>query len=216
MNTTGDPRHALQELSDVALMKQAYGGNQEAFEQLVYRYQHVLSRFVWARLGNETASDVVQCVWLQLYLTLPKLIHTQRWDRHEASIKPWLFRTAHNRCIDEYRKATRHPWVLFSDLEQQAGGNEDTSVLATVLDTMPLPEEIAEHDNEKEYLQAAIQSLPPKVRHIVELRSTQELTFGEIGHLLSIPTTTAQTYFYRACTKLRQTLASQAKEARVE
>ncbi len=207
MNTTVELCQAHQELSDLALMEQASIGNQEAFEQIVRRYQHELARFVWARLGNETASDVLQFVWLQLYLTLPKLIHNQRSYHQEASIKPWLFRIASNRCIDEHRKDTRHPWVLFSDLEK---GDEDeyASMLDTLLDTMPLPEEIAERTDENENLQAAIQSLPPKFRHVVELRYTQELTFGEIGHLLSIPPTTAQTYFYRACKKLRYTLAS--------
>ena len=207
MNMTLELRQAQQESSDLALMEQASIGNQAAFEQIVHRYQHVLSRFIWARLGHETASDVLQFVWLQLYLTLPKLIHNQRSDRQEASIKPWLFRIAYNRCIDEHRKDTRHPWVLFSDLEQ---GDEDeyASALDTWLDTTPLPEEIAEHEDENEYLQTAIRSLPPKFRHVVELRYTQELTFREIGRKLSIPATTAQTYFYRACKKLRHTLTS--------
>ena len=103
MNTTLELRQAQQELNDLALMEQASMGNLVAFEQIVHRYQHMLSRFVWARLGNETASDVVQFVWLQLYLTLPKLIHNQRSGCQEASIKPWLFRIASNRCIDEHR-----------------------------------------------------------------------------------------------------------------
>lgn len=213
MNTTLELRQEQQELSDLALMEQASLGNQEAFEQLVRRYQHILSRFVWTRLGNETASDVVQFVWLQLYLTLPKLIHNQRSGHQEASIKPWLFRIALNRCIDEQRKYKRHPWVLFSELEQ---GDEDewVSALDTWLDATPLPEEIAEHMDDNEHLRTAIQSLPLKFRHVVELRYTQELTFGEIGHQLRISPTTAQTYFYRACKKLRHTLASQANEAR--
>ena len=212
MNTTLEHRQAQQALSDLTLMEKASLGNQEAFEQLVHRYQHMLSRFVWARLGNETASDVLQFVWLQLYLTLPKLIHNQRSGCREASIKPWLFRIALNRCIDEQRKYKRHPWVLFSDMEQ---GDEDeyASVLDTMLDTTPLPEEIAEHQDESDHLWTAIQSLPPKFRHVVELRYIQELTFREIGHLLSIPATTAQTYFYRACQKLRHTLLLQAREA---
>ena len=209
MNTTVELCQVHQELSDLALMEQAYIGDQEAFAQLVHRYQPLLSRYVWARLGNETASDVVQFVWLQLYLTLPKLIHNQGLGCHEASIRPWLFRIASNRCIDEHRKDTRHPWVLFSDLEK---GDEDeyASMLDTLLDTMPLPEEIAERTDENEYLQAAIRSLPLKFRHVLELRYTQELTFREIGHQLNIPPTTAQTYFYRACKKLRHTLVSQA------
>ncbi len=208
MNTTLELLQAQQEMSDLALMEQASMGNQAAFEQLVHRYQHMLSRFVWARLSNETASDVVQFVWLQFYLTLPKLIRNQRSDYQKASIRPWLFHIASNRCIDEHRKDTRHQWVLFSELEQGEEDEYASSVLDMLLDTTPLPEEIAEHQDESDHLWTAIQSLPPKFRHVVELRYTQELTFEEIGHQLRIPSTTAQTYFYRACKKLRHTLAS--------
>ena len=212
MSTTVEICQEQQEASDLTLMEQAYRGNQEAFAQLVHRYQPLLSRYVWARLGNETASDVVQFVWLQLYLTLPKLIHNQRLGCQDASIRPWLFRIAANRCIDEHRKHTRHPWILFSELEQ-VDEDEYASMLDTLLDTKPLPEEIAEHHAENDYLWTVIQSLPLTFRHVVTLRYTQELTFREIGHQLSIPPTTAQTYFYRACKKIRHILVSQAKEA---
>lgn len=212
MNMTVERCQAQQELSDLALMEQASTGNQEAFEQIVHRYHYVLSRYVWARLGNETASDVVQFVWLQLYLTLPRLIRNQRSGRQEASIKPWLFRIASNRCIDEHRKDMRHPRILFSELEQ-GDEDENASVLDSLLDTMPLPEDIAEHQENDEHLRIAIRSLPSDFRHVVELRYKQELTFREIGRLLSMPQATVKTYYYRACKQLRHTLASEMQEA---
>jgi len=43
----------------------------------------------------------------------------------------------------------------------------------------------------------------------VWLRYEEELPFPAIAHRLNIPTTTAKTYFYRACKKLRATLLSQ-------
>ena len=198
-----------QELPDTMLLEQAIAGKQSAFETLVGRYQPLLYRFVRARMGNEQAYDVLQFVWLQLYLSMSKLASTSTWQRKEASLKPWLFRIAWNRCIDEQRKYKRHPWVYFSELEQ-IYEEEGVSVLSTFLDRAPLPEEITEYEEDSTKLHTAIQSLPAKFRHVVWLRYTEELTFIEIGRRLHIPSTTAQTYFYRACAKLRLILAKSA------
>ena len=195
-----------QESPDTMLLKQAVAGNQTAFETLVGRYQPLLYRFVRARMGNEQAYDVLQFVWLQLYVSMSKLASTSTWQHKEASLKPWLFRIAWNRCIDEQRKYKRHPWVYFSEIEQEYE-EEGFMALPGFLDVTPRPEEIAEHTDELAHLHAAIELLPPKFRHVVWLRYTEELTFIEIGRRLHIPSTTAQTYFYRACAKLRLTLA---------
>ena len=195
-----------QELTDHMLIEQASAGDQTAFETLVQRYQQLLYRFVRARVGNEQAYDIMQFVWFQLYLSMPKLYSSSSSERKEASLKPWLFRIAWNRCIDEQRKRKRHPWIFFSELEQ-VYEEEGVSTLSTFLDMAPLPEEVVELDDEHAHLRAAIQSLPPKFRNVVWLRYTEELTFIEIGRKLHIPPTTAQTYFYRACAKLRLSLA---------
>ena len=195
-----------QELTDSMLIEQACAGNQSAFETLVSRYQPLLYRFVRARVGSEQAYDVLQFVWCQLYVSMAKLSSGSTSGRKEASLKPWLFRIALNRCIDEQRKHKRHPWVYFSELEQ-VQEEEGVSVLSTFLDMDPLPEEVAEHEDKHAHLYAAIQSLPQKFRNVVWLRYREELTFAEIGRKLCIPSTTAQTYFYRACARLRLTLA---------
>ncbi len=195
-----------QELPDTMLLEQAIAGKQSAFETLVGRYQPLLYRFVQARVGSDQAYDVLQFVWFQLYVSMSKLKSNSTWQRKEASLKPWLFRIAWNRCIDEQRKYKRHPWVYFSQIEQEY---EEERVIAPpgFLDVTPRPEEIAEYADETAHLHAAIESLPPKFRHVVWLRYTEELTFLEIGHRLHIPSTTAQTYSYRACAKLRLILA---------
>ena len=194
------------ELPDHMLIEQACTGNQAAFETLVQRYQPLLYRFVRAYVGSEQAHDILQFVWFQLYVSLSKLYSNATSERKEASLKPWLFRIAWNRCIDEQRKYKRHPFICFSDLEQ-VHEEEGVSALTTLLDMAPLPEEIAVFEDDAAHLRAAIQALPPKFRTVVWLRYTEELTFVEIGRKLHIPPTTAQTYFYRACAKLRLTLA---------
>ena len=83
---------------DNVLFQQALAGDQEAFEALIHRYQHSLFRLIYRYVGEyHEAHDVLQQVWLQLYLSLPKLYPN-------VHMKPWLFTVAHNRSLDVLRR----------------------------------------------------------------------------------------------------------------
>jgi RNA polymerase sigma-70 factor (ECF subfamily) len=62
------------ETPDSVLVQQALAGNQEAFEALVSRYKQSLLGLIYRYLGEyHEAHDVLQQVWLQLYLSLATL-----------------------------------------------------------------------------------------------------------------------------------------------
>lgn len=199
---------ALRELNDHALIELTYSGNHVAFETLVQRYEYRLYCFVRKHFDSEEAHDVVQFVWLQCYLALPTLQQNKGIVQNQLSLKPWLFRVALNRCIDEKRKRGRQP-ALFSLADSTSAEEEEGSVFTTLLDPAPPPEVVAEQHDQRERLCAAIQTLQTKFRQVVWLRYTEDLTFSEIGRRLRMPINTVKTNFYRACDKLRTTLAPQ-------
>lgn len=187
------------ESSDGVLVHEVLAGNQAAFEALVERYHTMLYRFIYHHLGEyDQACDVLQQVFLKLYIALPNLPTGEQ-------LKPWLFRVAQNCCRDELRKRRRRRVTLFSALEWQAE-EEEMPPLATIPDNRPLPEEIAEYHDLQDMLQQAIQALPTKFRSVVLLRYLYQCSFSEIGQVLEMPMTTAKTYYYRACSKLRASL----------
>jgi RNA polymerase sigma-70 factor, ECF subfamily len=187
------------EFSDGVLVNEVLEGNQIAFEALVERYHTMLYRFIYHHLGEyDQACDVLQQVFLKLYIALPTLPTGEQ-------LKPWLFRVAQNCCRDELRKRRRRRVTLFSALEWQAE-EEEMPPLASIPDTHPLPEEIAEYHDLQSSLQQAIQALPTKFRSVVLLRYLYQCSFSEIGQVLEMPMTTAKTYYYRACSKLRASL----------
>ena len=187
------------EVADGVLARQSLEGDQLAFESLVKRYSGTLFNFICRFLGDyDQASDILQQVFLQLYISLPNL-------RTGEPLKAWLFQVARNRCLDELRKKRA---IHFSDLEASTD-EDDVSPLAAMPDTNPLPEEIAERHDLQDCLQKAIESLPPKFRSVVLLRYASQLSFSEIGHVLKMPEATAKTYFQRAKPLLRATLAAQ-------
>jgi len=197
-----------QRVPDGLLVEQALAGDQCAFEFLVNRYHHQLASYIRGFLkDNDQIYDVLQQVYLQLYLSLPVLLRN-------GSLKAWLFQVARNRCLDELRKRRRRPEIPFSTIERE-DGEEGLSPLDALPDPEPLPEEMTESSELHGVLHAAIGSLPPKLRSIVHLHCFRQLTFAEIGRTLKMPETTVKTYFYRSLPRLRSALASNVQFASI-
>ena len=193
---------------DGVLVGQAQAGDQLAFESLVNRYHNSLTSYIAGFLKDgEQAADVLQHVYLQLYLSLPTLLTN-------VSLKGWLFQVAHNRCLDELRRRHRRAETPFSALAWEYK-EEDLSPIEAIPDTDPLPEEVAEGIDLYCTLQEAIASLPPKVRPIVRLRCLGQLTFAEIGRMLNMPKSTVKAYFYRALPGLQRALTGSTRVAAV-
>ncbi len=189
----GDP-----ETSDGVLVQQALNGDQEAFEALVSRYQQSLFGLIYHYVGEyHEAEDVLQQVWLQLYLSLATL-------RPNAQIKPWLFTVARNRSLDVLRHKRLLSQHLLSFCDVLARNEKDESTfLDAIPDTSSTPEELVERHDLQHEIWRAIQSLPPTYRSIYVLYYSKQLTFCEIGRILNMPVSTVKTRFHRAKPFLR-------------
>src|SRR5258708_38207759 len=85
---------------------------------------------------GEQVNDVLQYVFLQLYVSLSRLLTS-------VSLKPWLLQVARNRCLDELRRRRRRAEIPFSAFEWEYR-EEELSLVETIPDPEPLPEEVAE------------------------------------------------------------------------
>ena len=84
--------------SDEQLLAQFRAGNEDAFAVIHDRYRVRLGTYARQMLsGSEAdAEDVLQDVFLRAYRAL-------RADERPVSLRAWLYRVAHNRCIDQIR-----------------------------------------------------------------------------------------------------------------
>jgi RNA polymerase sigma-70 factor (ECF subfamily) len=154
--------------SDCMLVQQALAGDPHAFEALIRRYQYALFGLISHYLGDShEAQDILQQVWLQLYLSLGTL-------RPHVSIKAWLITVARNRSLDTLRHK-RLP--SFSEVET---GHEEYGAVSNdeIPDTSPTPEELAERRDLQQEVRRAIQTLPQAYRSIVLLHTGEYLTFS--------------------------------------
>jgi RNA polymerase sigma-70 factor (ECF subfamily) len=187
------------ETSDNILLHQALAGDQKAFEVLISRYQLSLFGLIYRYLGEyHEAQDVLQQVWLQLYLSLPSL-------HPNVDLKPWLFKVARNRSLDVLRRKR-----LLSFSEVETGNEEDeASFLDTIPDMSPTPEELLEQRDLQREIQRAINALPHAYRSVVSLYYSKHMNYAEIGQVLNIPASTVKTRFQRAKPFLRTELTAQ-------
>ena len=85
--------------SDEQLLALFRSGREDAFRAIHDRYHDRLLAYVRHMLrGNSEAEDIVQDVFLRAYGAL-------RTGEREIAVRPWLYRVAHNRCIDYVRRA---------------------------------------------------------------------------------------------------------------
>jgi RNA polymerase sigma-70 factor, ECF subfamily len=183
--------------SDNELVQQALAGDMSAFEMLVERYNQVLTNWAYRILRNhQQVEDVLQFVYLQLFLSLDTL-------HADNSIKAWLFRVVHNRCMDELRRIQP---IYFSELKLSEDIEDGFIPFEFVPDPGPLPEEIAEQQELQQHILRAISVLPSRLRSVVFLRYMLQISFAEIGQMLNIPEATAKTYYHRAKPYLRAAL----------
>src|SRR5207237_6580252 len=75
------------------------GGNDDAFRVIHDRYRTRLLAYVRQMLAgsNPDVEDVLQDVFVRAYAGLQA-------NGRELSLRPWLYRIAHNRCVDELRR----------------------------------------------------------------------------------------------------------------
>ena len=170
MQTQEDRYREDPETADSVLVQQALSGDQEAFEAQVSRYKQSLFGLIHHYVGEyHEAEDILQHVWLQLYLSLATL-------RPYVQIKPWLFTVARNRSLDflRHKHVLSQRLLFFCEVEARIEEDEVT-FLDTIPDTSPTPEEQAElHDLQRE-IQDAILGTPSHVpsSRLALLRPTQ-------------------------------------------
>lgn len=170
------------EKSDQQLINKALNGSKRAWLELVGRYERPIYNYAVRMTGNpEDAKDLMQEVFVSLFRNLSGY-------RGEGSFKSWLFKIAHYRCIEFYRK------------KRPTQGLDDAPEIET---KEPCPEMTLAGHQRNNQLVDAMQQLPLAQKAVVELKFFGQFTFEEIALQLGISTNTAKSRLYTALEKLK-------------
>lgn len=163
-------------------------GNEIAFGNFMERYSSRIFYHAYGIVGDkEIAKEIVSDVFLEVWN------HRRRLSA-VSDMLSWLNVIAYHKAISAYRRENRlKMWSL--DELQEFHFPEIQS---------PLEGIISEEDRRR--LNAAIDGLPPKCKHIFFLAKIEQMSYADIAKLLQISTSTVNYHVTYALTALRKKL----------
>ena len=178
-------------VDELNVIHRAQQGDAEAFVGLVEAYQGPVYRLALGMgLSPHDAEEVAQETFVAAWRGLPNF-------RGDSKFFTWLYQLTHHAAIDFLRREKRH------------GDMMELSECPEISDGEDQPEEVAEKQEDKEAVVAAMQELTPEYREILLLRYMQELDYDEIAAVLSVPAGTVKSRLNRAKAQLKETLLQQ-------
>ena len=170
---------AIQALAPAQLVRLAGGGDLDAFEELVRRFQRRVYGFAFHHLRDpEEANDLAQEIFVKLYRNLG------RYDT-ERPFEPWFWRLAANLAINYRRKRVPVPAEPSEEMAGTVGPD-------------------AGHDPA---VVQALAGLDPAYRLPVLLHYYADLSLEQVSLSLGLTLAATKSRLYRARAMLRNSLA---------
>ena len=186
------------EQDDLLLVAASKNGDQEAFAQLVQRYQRLVFNLVYRMLQQyDEATEITQETFLAAWQGLPAF-------RGDARFPTWLYRIAYNCSLKqlEIRRRDRALQVALEAEKNFERTNNEQRENA----------ELDAHDRQV-FVQEHLSQLPAKYRIVLILRHLQDMTYEEMAEILSMPIGTIKTHLFRARNLLKERLQSLNRES---
>ncbi len=178
--------------ADSALMLAYAGGDAGAFDRLYARHSGGTYRYFLRSLRNEAlAHELFQDVWMNL-------IRARATYVAEARFATWLYRMAHNRLIDHYRRS--------SVVQLVALETDDDAPHEMHADGAPGPEAIVASRQAALHLLQQVEALPAAQREAFLLQEEGGLSLAEIAAATGAGVETVKSRLRYAMTRLRQAM----------
>src|SRR5215216_628175 len=147
-------------------------GYDDAFRVIHDRYRARLFAYTRQMLAGSRsdAEDALQDVFLRAYGAL-------RQDDRPVTLRAWLYRVAHNRCVDQLRRPLPAPVDLF-DVSRQ-----------------PLHDPLLE---DQRRLVEDVRRLPEQQRSALLMRELEGLSYAELSDALNITIPAVKSVLVRA------------------
>jgi RNA polymerase sigma factor (sigma-70 family) len=175
--------------SDEQLVALFRAGNDDAFRAIHDRYRQRLFAYTRQMLPRrQDAEDALQDVFVRAYAGL------RASDRHVA-LRAWLYRVAHNRCVDELRRPLVPPAEVFE--------------LISVPDQDPVAQ--ADQRESLRRLIADVRRLPEQQRSALLMRELSGMSYAELAEALETTVPAVKSLLVRA--RMALALSIEARDA---
>lgn len=181
--------------ADAQLMLRYAAGDARAFDELYATHQSGLWRFIRRSVRDAAATDdVFQECW-------SRVITNRERYRPTARFATWLYRIAHNCCMDHWRRSGRR---------NRRETTDDDAVAAAGDESAAGPLEAVLEGEAGDRLAAALAHLPEEQRAVFLLYVEGGLSVAEIGEITGVNPETAKSRLRYAVARLKESLGADA------
>jgi RNA polymerase sigma-70 factor (ECF subfamily) len=174
-------------------------GDEKAFSEIVFTYQKRVFNIAYRMLGNkEEAKDLAQEVFLSVFESIKDL-------REEVKFEPWLTQITLNHCRNRWKYLKRRKYFQSDSLDDPIEA-EEGEMPRQINHPSDNPESLLEKKMIQHWVQRGLMQLKEEQRELIVLRDLQELSYEEIGKLLSLPEGTVKSKIHRARMELKERL----------
>lgn len=178
-------------------------GDRNMFRKLVEKYQPLVFRTCMGFLHNkDDADDLTQEVFIQVYQTLPGF-------KGDASFSTWIYRITVNASLNKIRKSSKSMFIQRMETVFGIDKEQETSFQ---LPDHENPENILIHNEHREWVQKALNSLPENQRTAIVLSKYDDLSQKEIAAIMNTTEGAVEALIQRAKANLRERLSSLKKK----
>ena len=177
--------------TDAALIHRTLNGDDNAFAELVKKYQKQVHTLVWRKIGDfHTAEEITQDVFLKAYQRLAKLKKPQ-------SFASWLYVIAANDCSTWLRKKR----LKTQPLEDTSGVQLEK---ATYSGYVIAENERTAAEAQRDAVKKLLAKLQESERTVITLFYFAEMTCKEISEFLGVSANTIKSRLSRARQSLKK------------
>ena len=160
----------------------------EAFGILYERYVNKVYSYIYYRVGNHhDAEDLTSRVFHRA------LTHIKDYADRGVPFSAWLYRIAHNLVANWHRDRARRQDLALEDV-------------TLVGDVVEMPEWVAENQEERRWLLAAIRHLPEERQELLILKFVEQLSNAEVGQIMGRTEGAIKSLYHRTLLALRDEL----------
>jgi RNA polymerase sigma-70 factor, ECF subfamily len=182
---------------DSRIVRGLRAGIEEAYEELIERFQQPVYGIVYRLLDNQSdACDVVQDVFLKVFRSVASF-------REQSSLRTWIYRIAVNEAYNHRRWFSRH---CRCEVSLDQSGSENARCVEYATDPGRSPFDQALDSENRVLIEQALTRINPAFRTAVVLRDIENLSYEEIAEILQLSLGTVKSRILRGREALRREL----------
>lgn len=181
----------MTEVSEKKIIEKVLGGDANAFEELVLKYEKTVYNLALRMVGDrDDAFDMTQEAFIKAYGSLSSF-------RGDSKFSVWIYRIATNVCLDFLRSKSRKQQVSLT-----VSDDDDEDAQLDIPDPSSAPEQQLMQKMSMQSVEEGLKTLPDKQRQILVMRELGGMSYAEIGKALSLEEGTVKSRIFRARKRL--------------